>query len=88
MNIKSPNCYVRWFCRRHPAVCAVPAEAYVGPGAGLSLLGALWAVVVAVFAALLFVVMWPLRRMMKRRQAERANATIDPGTPGSSGVAK
>lgn len=67
---------------------ALPAEAYVGPGAGLSLLGALWAVVVAVFAALFFVVMWPLRRMIKRRQAARADAAIDPATPGHSGVAK
>lgn len=53
---------------------AAPAQAYVGPGAGLSLLGALWAVVVAVFAALFFVVMWPLRKMMKRRQAAQSAA--------------
>lgn len=63
---------------------AAPAQAYVGPGAGLSLLGALWAVVVAVFAALFFVVMWPLRRMMKRRQAAQATAA----GPEPSGVAK
>lgn len=46
---------------------AGPALAYVGPGAGLSLLGALWGVAVAVIAALAFVVIWPIRRMMKRR---------------------
>lgn len=45
-----------------------PAVAYVGPGAGLSLIGALWAVVVAVAAALFFVVAWPVRRMLKRRK--------------------
>src|SRR3546814_10627391 len=32
---------------------ATPALAYIGPGAGLSLLGALWGVVAAVAAALL-----------------------------------
>lgn len=46
---------------------ATPAAAYVGPGAGLSLLGALWGVLFAVFAALAFVVIWPIRRLIKRR---------------------
>jgi membrane protein implicated in regulation of membrane protease activity len=54
------------------------AAAYVGPGAGLSLLGALWAVAVAVFAALFFVVMWPVRRMMKRRKALKMQAGAVP----------
>ncbi|HEY1075906.1 MAG TPA: hypothetical protein VGE51_04395 [Fontimonas sp.] len=70
------------------ALIAMPAQAYVGPGAGLSLLGSLWAVVVAVFAALFFVVMWPLRRMMKRRQAARGDAASEPATAGHSGVSK
>jgi membrane protein implicated in regulation of membrane protease activity len=42
------------------------AFAYVGPGAGLTMLGALWAVVAAIFMALFFVVAWPLRRMLRR----------------------
>lgn len=46
------------------------AQAYVGPGAGLSLLGALWGVVAAIGAALLFVLTWPLRRMMRRKREE------------------
>ncbi|HLS69982.1 MAG TPA: hypothetical protein VK035_11605 [Kiloniellales bacterium] len=47
------------------------AHAYVGPGAGLSLLGALWALLIALGTALLFVVAWPLRKMIRRRRAER-----------------
>lgn len=47
---------------------AAPAAAYVGPGAGLSLLGALWAVLLAVFVALGFLIAWPLRRILKRRR--------------------
>lgn len=50
------------------------AGAYVGPGAGLSLLGALWALVVALGLAVAFVVAWPVRRMLRRRQ-QRAQVT-------------
>lgn len=51
---------------------AVPVHAYVGPGAGLSLLGALWALVAAIAAAVVFVIAWPLRRMRRRRREARA----------------
>lgn len=58
------------------ALCLVPATAgaYVGPGAGLSLLGALWALLVALGTALVFVVAWPVRRMLRRRREDRAQA--------------
>jgi membrane protein implicated in regulation of membrane protease activity len=45
---------------------ALPAAAYIGPGAGLSLLGAFWGLLLAVVAALGFVIMWPLRRLFRR----------------------
>ena len=48
-----------------------PAAAYVGPGAGLSLLGALWGLVVAIGAAIGFVVGWPLRRAWRARPTAR-----------------
>ncbi|WP_143710189.1 hypothetical protein [Parvibaculum lavamentivorans] len=47
---------------------ASPALAYVGPGAGLSVIGALIGVLLAVGAAAAFVIGWPIRRMMRRRQ--------------------
>jgi membrane protein implicated in regulation of membrane protease activity len=47
---------------------ALPALAYVGPGAGLSLLGAFWALLVAVLAALAFVVLYPIRRLLRGRK--------------------
>lgn len=57
-----------------------PADAYIGPGAGLSLLGALWALIVAVAAALAFLVLWPFRQAMKRRAAQkRAAMAVSPG---------
>jgi hypothetical protein len=50
------------------------AEAYIGPGAGLSLLGALWALIAAVVAAVAFIVLWPIRQAMKRRAAQKKAA--------------
>ncbi|MEM8951825.1 MAG: hypothetical protein AAGA21_07135 [Pseudomonadota bacterium] len=45
------------------------ASAYIGPGAGLSMLGAFWGLVVAVLAALSFLLLWPLRKMFKKNAA-------------------
>jgi hypothetical protein len=55
-----------------------PAAAYVGPGAGLSLLGALWGLLLAVGAALWFVIMWPLRRMRNRARQKQDDAAGKP----------
>lgn len=48
-----------------------PALAYVGPGAGITLIGALWGLIMAVVAALSFIVLWPIRRSLKRRRMAR-----------------
>lgn len=47
---------------------AGPAMAYVGPGAGLSVVSALIGVLLAVGAAVVFIVGWPIRRAMRRRK--------------------
>jgi hypothetical protein len=49
-------------------LAATPAMAYVGPGAGLSLLGAFWGLLVAILAALAFVIVYPVRRLMRARK--------------------
>jgi membrane protein implicated in regulation of membrane protease activity len=54
------------------AFAAGPAAAYIGPGAGLSLLGALWGVLAAIFVALLFLAAWPVRRLLRRTRGDRA----------------
>lgn len=46
-----------------------PALAYIGPGAGITALGALWGVIVAVAMALGAVLFWPLRALLRRRKA-------------------
>jgi membrane protein implicated in regulation of membrane protease activity len=60
-------------------LAATPAMAYVGPGAGLSLLGAFWGLLVAILAAVAFVVVYPIRRMMRARK--RPAQTLEQGEP-------
>jgi hypothetical protein len=59
-----------------PAVAATPAAAYVGPGAGLSLLGALWGVVIAIGAAVGFIILWPLRRYLRKNRTGMATGRM------------
>jgi predicted AlkP superfamily phosphohydrolase/phosphomutase len=40
---------------------ASPAMAYIGPGAGIALLGSLWVMVAAMASAVLFLFTWPIR---------------------------
>ena len=51
---------------------SAPASAYIGPGAGITMLGALWGVVVAVALALGAVLFWPIRALLRRRKATPA----------------
>jgi len=57
------------------ALAAFPASAYVGPGAGLTLLGALWGLILAVVMSVGFVILWPFRRLLRRRKREAAEHT-------------
>lgn len=63
---------------------STPALAYVGPGAGLTLLGALWGLVVAVVVSLGFVLLWPFRKLLRRNkqvcQSARREAAEDDAT--------
>ena len=56
---------------------AQPAAAYIGPGAGITMLGALWGVIVAVALALGAVLFWPIRVLLrKRRKPATPAATV------------
>ncbi len=50
------------------------AEAYVGPGAGISLLGSLLGLIGVVLLALGSVLLWPVRRLLKKRREQTADA--------------
>jgi uncharacterized membrane protein YhaH (DUF805 family) len=66
------------------------AMAYVGPGAGLTLIGSLIGVVVAILIAVGVVLFWPLRLLIRRLRGKLAqNATTpndnaQPVNPGNS----
>ena len=58
------------------------ALAYVGPGAGISMLGALWGLIVGVVMAVGVILFWPIRIMLrkakaKKMAAENASSTDD-----------
>jgi len=48
-----------------------PALAYIGPGAGISVLGSLLSILATIFVAIGAIIFWPLRKFMKRRKARR-----------------
>ena len=63
------------------ALLAAPgiADAYVGPGLGVGAIAAFFGAVLAVLLAIVGVVWYPLKRLLKRR---KASAESDPGAGG------
>lgn len=57
------------------------AHAYIGPGAGISAIGAAVALVAAVFFAIVGFVWYPVKRLMRKRKktAEAPDNTAAPG---------
>jgi hypothetical protein len=47
---------------------ALPAAAYVGPGAGLSAIGSLIALIGAIVVAILGFLWYPIKRLMRKKQ--------------------
>ncbi len=61
--------------------CAAPsAFAYIGPGAGISLVGAVWAVLASVVLAIVGILWWPVRMVLRRRR-QRQMAPKESGEP-------
>ena len=50
------------------------AHAYIGPGAGISVLGSLLGILTTVLLAIGAILLWPLRTFVKRRKARREAA--------------
>ena len=52
--------------------------AYVGPGAGLGMLGVLLAVLAAILATVVGLVLWPLRALARRRKVKGQQSDAAP----------
>lgn len=55
-------------------LAAGPAAAYMGPGAGLGMIGSLVAVIGAVLIAVLGIVILPVRMILKKRRKAPTNS--------------
>ena len=68
------------------------AHAYIGPGAGLSAIGSLLALIAAVFVAIFGFLWYPIKSWRKRRAAAKAPAVPEPAAapaePGASPAAR
>jgi hypothetical protein len=51
------------------SLAAGPLHAYVGPGAGISVLGSLLGILATILVAIGAIIFWPVRKLMKRRKA-------------------
>lgn len=56
------------------ALMSESAAAYFGPGAGITMLAALWGVVLAVVLAIGAILFWPIRALLRKRKAKSAPA--------------
>jgi membrane protein implicated in regulation of membrane protease activity len=70
---------MRWLAVLFLLLFCVSAEAYVGPGSGLSVLGSLWAVLVGIVLAIVAILTWPLRLLWRRWRRKRSSAQDSPG---------
>lgn len=57
---------------------ATPALAYMGPGAGLGMLGSLFALIGAALVALFGLIVLPVRMLMKRFRKATPPAPVEP----------
>ncbi|SLN65262.1 hypothetical protein ROJ8625_03328 [Roseivivax jejudonensis] len=64
------------------ACLPVAAQAYVGPGAGLTAIGTLIALVAAVLLAIVGFVWYPMKRMMRNRAERQDTRTAGAGGEG------
>jgi hypothetical protein len=63
-------------------VISTTASAYIGPGAGISVLGSLLGILGTIVVAIGAIVLWPVRKLMKRRKqskqaTDKANASLN-----------
>lgn len=67
--------------------CVAPAiaEAYVGPGAGLSAIGSVLALILGFFVAILGFVWYPVKRLIKGKKGATLEAAVEATDPAGAG---
>ena len=55
-------------------ISSVSADAYIGPGLGLGTIGAVLGILAAIVLAIIGIVWYPLKRMIKKRRAQKQEA--------------
>ena len=71
---------MKWIVVALLAVMPLAAHAYVGPGAGVGMIGSLLAVLGVVLLAIVGLILWPLRMMRKRRQGKGGSQAERPSS--------
>lgn len=56
-----------------------PVFAYIGPGAGIPVIGSLFGLIATIFVAIGAILFWPIRKVLKRRKkrAQEQNAQAE-----------
>lgn len=71
------NLMLRLLALAAAMLLSVPASAYIGPGAGISVLGSLLGILATIVVAIGAIVLWPLRKLLKKRREASARKTED-----------
>jgi hypothetical protein len=71
---------MKWVVVALLALVPLGAQAYVGPGAGVGMIGSLLAVLGAVLLAIVGLVLWPLR-MIKKRWGRKGGSKAEKRPP-------
>jgi len=71
---------MKWVVVALLAVVPLAAQAYVGPGAGVGMIGSLLAVLGAILLAIVGLVLWPLR-VIKKRWDRKRGSKAEKGPP-------
>ena len=65
------------------------ASAYIGPGSGISIVGSLFGLLATIFLAVGAIIIWPYRRMLKKRMQKNSedngNEDTQARVPGEAG---
>jgi membrane protein implicated in regulation of membrane protease activity len=50
---------------------ALPAFAYIGPGAGIPFIGSFIGFIVTIFLVISAILFWPIRKLLKKKKANK-----------------